>query len=68
VAILALAGISDLLSHPTMMRAKPVGKIKIASVGSNGGNNNVGVVTRGAAEQYEFSRQHRQLPLGLFLC
>jgi hypothetical protein len=32
VAILALAGIPDLLRHPAMMRAKPVGKMKICPV------------------------------------
>jgi hypothetical protein len=29
VAVLALAGIPDLLSHPAMVCAKPVGKMKI---------------------------------------
>jgi hypothetical protein len=32
VAILALAGFPDLLSHPAMMCAKPVGRMKIYSV------------------------------------
>jgi hypothetical protein len=32
VALLALAGIPDLLSHPAMVCAKPVGSMKILSV------------------------------------